>query len=56
MKKLDNVMGCEEISSNEMMSINGGESLAYWLGYALGRATRAVQDALECSCTCHHAN
>ncbi|MES2872572.1 MAG: hypothetical protein V4708_02545 [Bacteroidota bacterium] len=54
MKKLDNIVGCEEISHQEMMSITGGESFAYWLGYAIGKATRTIQDAFECSCTCHH--
>ncbi|WP_411275176.1 hypothetical protein [Daejeonella sp.] len=51
MKKLDSIMGCEEISQREQMNINGGESIAYWFGYALGKATRTIQDALECSCT-----
>lgn len=56
MKKLDSVFGCEEISQGDMRSINGGESIGYWIGYAFGKTVKAVQEIISpcCSCTCKH--
>jgi hypothetical protein len=47
MKKLDNFHDCEEMANSELITINGGESPAHWLAYAIGRAARFINDALE---------
>ncbi len=47
MKTLKNIEGLTELDICEQRSINGGESLWYYMGYAFGRTVKLVSDALD---------
>ncbi len=47
MKTSDKEVAFEELSHQELLDINGGETLWYWGGYVVGRAYRFVEGALE---------
>ncbi|WP_170878410.1 hypothetical protein [Daejeonella lutea] len=52
MKTLKNIDGLTELDVCEQRKINGGESLWYYLGHAIGKTYRYVADSLGNSCDC----
>lgn len=47
MKTLKNIKGLTELDTCEQVKINGGESLWYHLGYALGKGYNFIAEALD---------
>lgn len=47
MKNFKIIEGCQELSPQEVINVNGGESFAYWVGYAFGSLVKSVQNAIE---------
>jgi len=43
--------GVIELSSNEMIAIDGGKSLAYWFGYAVGNICGTLDYLYHCART-----
>jgi hypothetical protein len=44
MKKMES--GLEDLSSEEMAGIAGGESIFYWIGYGIGSIGRIITQAV----------
>jgi hypothetical protein len=45
MKKLQNIDGLTDLNVHEQRAINGGESLWYYIGYALGKGYTLLAEA-----------